>query len=293
MDHHSIIAAVDGSERDAGVVAFARVLAATAGAPLVVATVHPKPHGAPADTSRALRAQAEALLAGAAAAQDPTIALAGPSPAWALHDLAARNDARALVVGTAPHAARVGGTATRLLHVAGCPVAVVPPGPRARSIGTLAVAYRDDAEGAAVLDAACTLARLADAGLRIVTVVQPVRHVLAGILTPEGTEMVLEVQCDRAQTALDAAVEHAAAHGVRAEPQLRVGTPADELASAAQGCDVLICGSPGYGPHGIVGLGGVTAHLLRDSLCPVLVLPRGLRHPFPHVAGDDGRAVTA
>ena len=46
------------------------------------------------------------------------------------------------------------------------------------------------------------------------------------------------------------------------------------LADAAEGADLLVTGSRGYGPRHSVLVGGVSRYLVDNAPCPVLVVPR-------------------
>jgi len=46
------------------------------------------------------------------------------------------------------------------------------------------------------------------------------------------------------------------------------------LAEAAEGADLLVTGSRGYGPRHSVLVGGVSRYLVDNAPCPVLVVPR-------------------
>jgi nucleotide-binding universal stress UspA family protein len=66
-----------------------------------------------------------------------------------------------------------------------------------------------------------------------------------------------------------------APHGVNPETLLLDGDPASVIAARAQGVlDLLFVGSRGYGPLRRALLGSVSAALVRDAGCPVIVTPR-------------------
>jgi len=63
--------------------------------------------------------------------------------------------------------------------------------------------------------------------------------------------------------------------GVEADSALLHGSPDEALPEAAEGLDLLLMGSRGYGPLKGALLGSVSAKLIAASPCPVLVVPRG------------------
>jgi nucleotide-binding universal stress UspA family protein len=77
---------------------------------------------------------------------------------------------------------------------------------------------------------------------------------------------------DAARAALDEAL---ASLPFEAADELLEGDVVDELAALDDHeCDLLVCGSRGYGPVRRVLLGGVARKLTRRAACPVMVVPR-------------------
>jgi nucleotide-binding universal stress UspA family protein len=64
---------------------------------------------------------------------------------------------------------------------------------------------------------------------------------------------------------------------VQASSRLLDGDPAGVLIGQSDQLDLLIVGSPGYGPMRSVVLGSVSRTLAREAACPVIVVPRGDR----------------
>jgi nucleotide-binding universal stress UspA family protein len=63
--------------------------------------------------------------------------------------------------------------------------------------------------------------------------------------------------------------------GVEAADELLEGDVVEELAALDDHeCDLLVCGSRGYGPVRRVLLGGVSRQLVRRAACPVVIVPR-------------------
>jgi nucleotide-binding universal stress UspA family protein len=62
---------------------------------------------------------------------------------------------------------------------------------------------------------------------------------------------------------------------LRAQPIFKRGDPGTVLlAQAEQGIDLMVIGSRGYGPVKAALLGGVSARVVTEAPCPVLVTPR-------------------
>ena len=142
-----IIVGVDESPGSADAIALASSLAGMTGATLMLVNVFPyDPHpsrAVNADFENFLREDSEALLERLRSAHgDDTAqvkAIAETSPPRALHELAEREDAGLIVVGST-HTGRAGrvmpgSTAERLLHGSPCPVAVAPKDYAHRTLG--------------------------------------------------------------------------------------------------------------------------------------------------------------
>ena len=76
------------------------------------------------------------------------------------------------------------------------------------------------------------------------------------------------------RASVDAALSSLPA-GVEAADELLEGDVVDELAALDEReCDLLVCGSRGYGPLHSVLVGRTSRHGVGHAECPVLVLPR-------------------
>ena len=143
-------------------------------------------------------------------------------------------------------------------------MAIAPAGFAAREAHNLVrigVAYDESDEATQALNAAERLAARLHANLTVVAV--------AG--SPE--------QRDALRARMERIVNEApAALGARAD--VRSGEAWEELRDAARELDLLLCGSRRYGPLRRVLLGSVTARVIRDAGCPVLVIPRGAGGPL-------------
>lgn len=94
-----------------------------------------------------------------------------------------------------------------------------------------------------------------------------------------------EVARDRAQEALDAAVEEAADAGIDAITYLRHGDVAKQIVEVAEllGDPLIVVGSDGRGAVGRALLGSVSTRLVHAAPCPVLVV----RSAVPASSADD------
>jgi nucleotide-binding universal stress UspA family protein len=288
-----IIVGVDQSDGSNDAIALASSLAGITGAEVMLVNVFPydiRP-------SRMLNAEFEAYLRqdsnellerllGELDLVAETKAIANPSPARGLHELAEQEDAALIVVGST-HTGRAGrvlpgSTAERLLHGSPCPVAVAPKGytPGAEP-GIVGCGFDGSQSAQRALQAAEQIAAATGARLRVIRAFQPLRYDYPPKGVPMGGTAYNDKLQARASEELDAAV--AALQGtVRAEKFFAVGNAGEILAGATEELDLLLVGSRGYGPLHSVVVGGVAGRVVRDAACPVIVLPRKARH----VAGD-------
>jgi nucleotide-binding universal stress UspA family protein len=281
-----IVAGVDGTGSGLDAVALAVRLAQLTGDPLIVACVYPEGRNSSLDAAAAAHGpaakalEAASELAGEAGAEYRTVP--SSSPARGLAELAEEEGAAMLVAGSHRGGAfgRVasGGTAERLLHGSGCPVAVAPRGYRKRvtdKLRRVGVAFADTPDGHEAVRHAADLAERSGLPLTLFSVVAVhANWFVPEAVRPEEETIPVEVRKD-AQEALDRALA-GLPDGVRATGQLLYGEVVDELSMVGeQGADLLICGSRGYGPVRRVLLGTVSAALVRQASVPVLVVPRG------------------
>jgi len=253
-----------------------------------VVTVHPggAPLGADAEWVAYEREEADKLLADARALVAPDVTATylrvdAGSAAHGLSDVVDPRDGEGvsmLVVGSRRtrglRRTFPGSTADRLLHGSAAPVTVVPwgyaetdPSPLSR----VAVAFVGTPEGRVALAHALLIARHLGASLTVLSVV-PDTRVVPGLAEPRL--MSVELRRDYQQS-LDAAVA-TAPDDVPTTGRLLPGPVVDALSDLSyQDCDLLVCGSRGYGPVRRVLLGGVSSRVVRHSKVPVLVTPRG------------------
>jgi nucleotide-binding universal stress UspA family protein len=269
IDIRRILVGVEGEREGRDALALAVVLARALDASLVLAGVYEEAVGPAAyHYELAFREEVEARLAHVGASLPADVprevrATASTSVVRGLHELAERTEAELIVVGPTRHGrvARTlsGDVTTTLLQAAPCAVAVAPPNYVGDGApGTIGVAYVPAAEGVEALDAGANLARRCGARLRIL-------H--AGLLVEESERLLADAR-DRAGADLD--VETVLLDGLH---------PRDLLRTASEDLDLLVMGSRGYGPVRRTLLGSVSADVVHDAACPVLVVPRGAPVP--------------
>jgi nucleotide-binding universal stress UspA family protein len=292
----TILVGVDKSGRSLDAIAFARQVAVASGASVLVASTFPYDDHpgrvANLDYRQALenaawqtvhRASAELEALGEDRVRNAVVAR--HSPAHGLHDLAEKEHADLVVVGSSHVgvAGRVipGSTGERLLHGAPCPVAIVPDGYRtsAHELRRVGVAYDGSPEARAALRAGTQVARATGAELRVIRVVDTLSRTVPAlmggasfVLLSEDNEMELRAELDDAMSRLPG--------DASAEAVFPTGDPAHELAVQTGTLDLLITGSRGYGPLRSVMVGGVTGRVLHDAVCPVVVVPRSVESPL-------------
>ena len=283
----TFIAAYDGSGASRAAVAFAVELAAAQDAEVVAAHVYPqlKPIGlrggvGDKEMQTSLHDSGRAVLEGLDVdGVSRRILLAG-TPAQALHDLAEEEHAALVAVGVTHrrHVGRVapGSVGSNLLHGAPCPVLAVPADRELGPIRTIVAAYDEGAQARSALARAAELARENDARLIVVAAFEP--EVFAGPAMIAASDLD-ELLRGELRTRVQADVEGLA--GVAIETRVVPGPAAEVIAQEAEGADLIVIGSRGYGPRHSVLVGGVSRKLVDNAPCPVLVVPR-----VPETAAD-------
>ena len=290
---NTILVGVDDSKHSEDAITFAHRLAQYSSGPVVVACAFHSDHDVPEVGDPELRPapQRDAehtaqrmslLLEDIDAGRIRTRAVARRSRIHALHDLAIDEEAAIVVVGSS-RAGQLGqvvphGTGARLLHGARCAIAVAPDGYRARReqpIRRIGVAYDGSRESRAALAGAVAAVHALGAELEIITVLSA--HILASAAMIGGPAYIGVDEGSRreAREDLDALVAGLASD-VIADGTLLNGTRAHELTRHSKHLDLLFVGSHGYGPVHAMLAGGVSARVLRDALCPVIAVPRGV-----------------
>lgn len=276
-----LLVGYDGSDGGRDALELTRVLGEATGAGVVIVTVLPYgPLPIPyeileeeeAERAQPLFEEAKERLGGL---EVETRAFGGGSPAGVINDLAEREGAETIVVGS-PHRGAIGrvvigSVADGLLHGAPCEVIVAPSGYAKEERGpfrTIAVAYDDTPEAKAALARAEVIALACRATIVVYTVSAPPAVVpgAAGYtpaIPPEAGAIVT-----RTVKAVD---ERIAATG-----RALSGVPGPAIVEACEeaGADLLVAGSRGYGPVARVLLGSVSTQLAHKAPCPVLVVPR-------------------
>ncbi|MGC4112082.1 MAG: universal stress protein [Nocardioides sp.] len=179
-----------------------------------------------------------------------------------------------LVVGTAPHdvVGRLwdGSTVVGVAARAACPVLVVPPHASEQPPGRVLVGLKDTERSEHLLAEAFALARQTQSGLRIVHawhLASPYDEAIAERLpTPEWERHELasiEAELiDYRMTYPEVQVEVALVHG----------HPATIMLHESSAADVVVITRPAHGGY-VHHLGRTARALIRDSACPVLVIP--------------------
>jgi nucleotide-binding universal stress UspA family protein len=276
----TFIAAYDGSAASRAAVQLAVELAAAQDAEVLAAHVHPRlpPVGLRGSVfdkqiQQDLHDQGRAVIEGLDVPGVARRALLAGSPAQALHDLAEEEHASLVVVG-ATHLGHIGrltpgSVASNLLHGAPCPVLVVPSYHEPRPIRTVAVAYDEGIQAKAALEHAAQLARRFDARLEIISGYE--HELFAGpaiVAAADLEELMRDDVARRVKAEADAITD------VPVDTRVVTGPLPGALVDAAEGADLLVTGSRGYGPLRSVLVGGVSRYLADNAPCPVLVVPR-------------------
>ena len=288
----SIVVGHDGRECGDDAATLGAQLALATGEPLIVVAVYPEenPIGAgrvDAEWVAYMREQAEEANAAAErflASRGVTASyrvLGAHSAAHGLDDVAEEESAWMIVVGSSPRGARrrimAGSTAERLLHGASCPVAVAPRGLRERAadapVARVGVAYVDSDEAREALRVGVELVQRTSASLTLYTVVAP-RAEFSPVAGRASEESLMAAVRETVRASVDSALASLPA-GLEAADEVLEGDVIEELAALDEReCDLLVCGSRGYGPLRRVLLGGVSRRLMQRAACPVVVVPR-------------------
>jgi nucleotide-binding universal stress UspA family protein len=261
-------------------------LAETLAARPVIVTVLPWPeylmneddleHALAVDTAEIFAVARDRL----AALEPETRAIANTSPAEGIYDLADREHALLIVVGSTHRGAlgRVlpGSVGVSLLQGAPCAVAVAPRDYTAREehrLQHVAVAFDGSPEAWPALETGICLAEHLHASFTALAVAEPTRYGYAASLSALTAREYGTYEQEAKRRALDAAVARAPAN-LAVEARLMNGDPGKLLTEASGKFDLLLIGSRGYGPLRRTLLGSVAAKVMHRAECPVLVLPR-------------------
>jgi nucleotide-binding universal stress UspA family protein len=226
--------------------------------------------------ARELAAHADAVLAGARERVSQALridfrALAASSPARGLHDLARNEEADLIVLGSrrlGPHTKEaLGAVSENVMRAAPCAVAVAPRGYRSdggfvpQRIG---VGWIPTDEGADALKVGCGIARATGGAVLVVTTT--------------SARLAVEKLEGRARCAVDRTLETLGAD-IAVQVHARVGQPSRELVSSSRAMDLMVLGARGYGPPRTMLFGSVSAQVVPEARCPVMILAAGSRMP--------------
>lgn len=211
-----------------------------------------------------------------------TSAVASRTPAWALQEIASRDAARMIVVGSC-HRGPVGRTLAgsvgeSLLHGASCSVAVAPRGYGDQDQAQpqrIAVAFDGSSEAWAALETAIGLAERCHAVVSPIAVADypSQAYGLAWEILSVG-ELRDAERNDKVRL-LKLATSRIP-EGLESGGRVLSGDPASVLSDISGEFDLMVAGSRGWGPLKRTMLGSTTRKLIRSCACPVLVLPRGV-----------------
>lgn len=285
---HDVVVGFDGTAQSEDALMLGSWMAAAARRPLLVVSIYqqdlvPVLPGIGSEWDDEMKAEAHHHLERAQRLLgDPVVesrfrAVSSTSAARALDAVAAQVDASAIVVGSSRRGAlrRVNSshTADRLLQGTQCPVMVAPRGVRDRNLAPLTdvgCAYLPTPEGEHALRQAAALVHLSGARLKVYTV--PAQRV------HRSTESLprdrVQAQGKRLQDAAKEAIQQLPGHPA-ANVYVLEGNVVQALSALdEEDCQVLVCGSRGYGPVGRVLLGGVSSRLVKSAATPILLVPR-------------------
>jgi len=281
----NVIVGVDGRPNGRDAIALGARLVAP-GAKLTLAHIHPgalRPvHASIPGMLTEEREESHELLQRERAASGVTaelVSYVSATPGRGLHDLAEREQADLVVVGSSSRGL-LGRVLLRddtraSLNGAPCAVAIASrgyaedPAPLAK----VGVGYDGSPESETALATAREVAEQHGASIRALEVVSIPTYAYTGVVPPamgDSLDVMLGEAGDRMK-ALD---------GV--EGQALYGLPGEELAAFGDQVDLLIVGSRNYGPMRRLVLGSTSDYLERHARCALLVLPRA--------AGEDQRA---
>jgi nucleotide-binding universal stress UspA family protein len=271
----------DEAGRDA-LALTARLAASLASEITVVYPYSPLLSSVPADAAEErVREEVRAVVPHSQALARATYHWSGSSwPIHALHSMASYEDAGLIVIGSA----REGIAAhlqislmERMVHGAPCAVLVAPAGYSERDAGELrhiGVGFTDSTEGKAALHLGHELAGTFAGELSVFTAswLSTVIRSYAGMAVPMSQLDAEEYAAKK--TNLERAVAELNPD-TPVHAQAIKGEPSDVLVAQSSTLDLLVLGSRAYGPLRHVLLGSVSAPVMREAHCPVLVVARG------------------
>ena len=260
-----IIIGCDESQASRDALRFGGMLARNLGATLILA------HAYRDGRARALDLVNEAERGVPYGVRAEIRAIRSGAPAHGLHELAAGEGADLIVVGQRRSAR---GQST-FVTGSPCAVAVAPrgfaddPDPGLRVI---AVAFDGSAESRAAAEVARDLALAGGAAIQLIGVAQEPPKPTAGM---SGAWVAADFDYRAALRAELESIAESLPRELRAQVVIADGEPAATLIDRTGTLSLLVMGSHGRGPIRRALLGSVSASVLRDPPCPVLVVPHG------------------
>jgi nucleotide-binding universal stress UspA family protein len=229
-----------------------------------------------------VREQVSALISPVASSLEPTFHWTPSSwPIRGLHEMAGYEGADLLVIGSTlegRHEHRRVSLMERMVHGAPCAVATAPAQysqGEHRELRRVGVGFSTSSEGMAALELARQLAARAGGRLLIIAAagLEPAlaSYGFASQALPELERRLL----DQTRRNLVRATENFGGE-VPVQRETIGGEPADVLIERSQELDIMVLGSRAYGPLRHALLGSVSAEVMREARCPVLVQPRGV-----------------
>lgn len=291
----TVLTGVDGEPAARDAVVLARALAWEGEAELLLAAVQvesPVPLPPSLRPGGPTREELERIVAEVCADCAPrarTVTVADRSPARALRRLAERERARLIVLGSSRRGhegqAFAGRTARQVMHDGPSAIALAARGLDAGggdgadaggfALRRIVVGADGSPEAAAAVAAARTLAASSGAALHVVAVAD---ENLPRSRTPVGEVLGLteweEAIARRRRHAEGVLARTLAADAPEVTGEVRVGDPAEQLAEAAAGADLLVVGSRHWGGSSRVVVGSTAEELLRGAPCSLLLVPR-------------------
>lgn len=209
-----------------------------------------------------------------------TRAIASPSVAEALHQLAESEGAETIVLGSC-HRGPIGRTLSgsvgeSLMHGAPCAIAVAPRGYAERDRNRLlrvAVAFDGSPEAWAALETAIGIAERCHGELTVVSAADYPRYGYATSWSILAAGEFADYEHEDKQRLLELATARVPA-SLKGEGRVLTGDAGSLLTEVSGDFDLMVTGSRAYGPLRRTLLGSTTRKLISSSACPVLVLPR-------------------
>jgi len=214
---------------------------------------------------------------------DPrTRAIASPSAAEALHELAEEESAQLMVLGSSHHGpigrTLAGSVGESLMHDAPCAIAIAPRGFAKRDFDRMqriAVAFDGSPESWTALETAIGIAEVCHGKLTVIAVADYPHYGYAESWSILSAGQLHDAEREEKQRLLELAVRRVPEELER-ESRLLTGDAGRVLCAVSGEFDLIVSGSRAYGPLRRTVLGSTTRKLIRSSSCPILVLPRGV-----------------